>query len=129
MPVSIHCSMRSTGAPAALHSSASARKPGASAKAAISAHPGRRQHAYWEVGLAGGQFAKLGHGLILVLDPAAGAVPAADNRDVCGQDLVGRAHTSRVRSAPWHADDLAGVGLTAESMIPAQARAGSGDGR
>lgn len=60
-----------------------------------------------EVGLAGGQFAKLGHGLV----------------------LVGRAHTSRVRSAPWHADDLAGVGLTAESMIPAQARAGSGDGR
>lgn len=57
-----------------------------------------------QVQLVVGELAKLGHGLIPVFNPAAGAVPAADRRDLRGQDLVGGAHASSVTSAPRPTD-------------------------
>jgi hypothetical protein len=39
---------------------------------------------------------QLGGGLVLVLDPAASAVPTADSRDLRAQDLVGAAHAGSV---------------------------------
>jgi hypothetical protein len=42
-----------------------------------------------------GERPQLGDGLVLVLNPAASAMPTADSRDLRGQDLVSRAHTCR----------------------------------
>ena len=39
---------------------------------------------------------QLGDGLVLVLDPAASAMPTADSRDLRAQDLVGAAHAGSV---------------------------------